>query len=339
MTVEGQSAGGKAKGPQTLYRGGDAASLQKFTNERLAPHEMDFRGSRPLRASFVELHAGRIAVYDLAYGTDVVLDGYKGLDGYIVCITHRGRASRTFGEHSTPFSPSISSPGPVVSSRLDADTTTRLMCLPRAVVDNAAQLLLDDRTDAPLMFDPVIDTRHRDAREWLRLARGFARGATGALAVSPLALGHYEQLLVHALVALQPHDRSPAPRDDVRPASRGTLQRAMSFCEENVARPIQVADMAAAARVSVRTLQSEFRRRLDRTPLQYLREVRLAHAHGDLRAIAAGQATGSVEEVAARWGFPERRYFTTVYARTYGRLPSETLRHHRSGDARADEGI
>lgn len=316
-----------------LYRGGDAASLQTFTNELLAPHDMDFRDSRPLQASFVELHAGRISVYDLAYGTDVVLDGYEGLDTYIVCIAHRGRASLKFGGRSTPFSPSISSPGPVLSSRWDADTTTRLVCMPRSVVDNAARLTLDDGLDASLVFEPIIDTRHRDAREWLRLARGFARGATGALAVSPLALGHYEQLLVHALVAIQPHDRSPARGDDIRPASRGVLQRAMSFCEDNIARPIQVADMAAAARVSVRTLQSEFRRHLDRTPLQYLRDLRLSHAHADLRAIAAGQATGSVAEVAATWGFPERRYFTTVYARAYGRLPSETLRHDPGADA------
>ncbi|MGR7002169.1 AraC family transcriptional regulator [Yinghuangia aomiensis] len=336
--MEEARAVGKVKGPRTLYRGGDAASLQAFTNERLAPHDMDVRDSRPLQASFVELHSGRIAVYDLAYGVDVVLDGYEGLDGYIVCIAHRGRAALTFGGRSTPFSPSLSSPGPVVTSRLDADTTTRLICLPRSVVDKAARLLLDDDTDAPLMFEPVIDTRHRDAREWLRLAHGFARGASGALAVSPLALGHYEQLLVHALVALQPHDRSSALGGDVRPAPRGTLQRAVSFCEDNIARPIQVADMAAAARVSVRTLQSEFRRRLGCTPLQYLRELRLANAHADLRAIAAGQATGSIAEVAAAWGFPERRYFTTMYARAYGRLPSETLRHHRGGDAWADEG-
>lgn len=323
--MHAQQTTADAPAPRTLYHGSDAASLHTLTNELLAPHDMDFLDSRPLHASFVELHLGRIAVYDLSYGTDVVLSGYEGLDGYIACIGHRGRASLTFGGGVTPFSPSISSPGRVLSSHWDADTTTRLMCLPRDSVDNAARLLLDDDADASLMFEPVIDTRRDDARAWLHLARGFARGATGSLATSPLALGHYEQLLVHALVALQPHDRTSVRRDNVGPASRGALQRAMAFCEDNVARPIQVADIAAAARLSVRTLQSEFRRQLDRTPLQYLRELRLSNAHADLRAIAAGQATGSIAQVAAKWGFPERRYFTTLYTRAYGRRPSETL--------------
>lgn len=310
-----------------LYHGDDAASLQTLTNALLAPHDMIFRDSRPLQASFAELHSGRIAVYDLSYGADVVLDGYEGLDGYIACIGHRGRAALTYGGGATQFSPSLSSPGPVLSSRWDADTKTRLMCLPRAAVDSAARLRLDGDMDASLVFEPVIDTRSGEAQAWLRLARGFARGASGYLAASPLALGHYEQLLVHALVALQPHNGPPERVNDPRPVTRSALHRAMSFCEDNIDRPIQVADMAAAARVSVRVLQGEFRRRLDLTPLQYLRDLRLANAHADLRAIAQGQASGSVAEVAARWGFPERRYFTTVYARTYGRLPSDTVRH------------
>ncbi|MEU8137041.1 AraC family transcriptional regulator [Streptodolium elevatio] len=321
-----------------LYHGDDAAALHAFTNQLLAPHDMVFHDSRPLRASFAELHSGRIAVYDLAFGTDVVLDGYEGLKGYIACIGHRGRAALTYAGSATPFSPSISSPGPVVSSRLDADTTTRLICLPRVVVDNAARVSLDGDTDTSLAFEPLIDTRRPETQAWLRLAHGFARGASGYLAASPLAVGHYEQLLVHALVALQPHNRARAGGNDVRPVTRGVLRRAMVFCEDNIDRPIQVADMAAAARVSVRTLQNEFRRRLDQTPLQYLRDLRLANAHADLRAIASGQAAGSVAEVAARWGFPERRYFTTMYARAYGQLPSDTMRRGGTADTPTVEG-
>lgn len=126
---------------------------------------------------------------------------------------------------------------------------------------------------------------------------------------------------------------------DVRPASRGALQRAMAFCEDNVARPIQVADIALAPRLSVRTLQSEFRRQLDRTPLQYLRELRLSYAHADLRAIAAGQATGSSHRS------PQNGAFRSVAtsppctpARTADRLPSETLRRRPdSGGIRAGD--
>ena len=58
----------------------------------------------------------------------------------------------------------------------------------------------------------------------------------------------------------------------------------MTFIEENAHADITVADIAAAASVTVRAIQLAFRRHLDTTPLEYLRRVRLGHAHRDLLA-------------------------------------------------------
>jgi transcriptional regulator GlxA family with amidase domain len=45
--------------------------------------------------------------------------------------------------------------------------------------------------------------------------------------------------------------------------------------DDNAHRDISVADIAAAANVSIRTIQLAFRRHLDTTPNAYLRRVRL----------------------------------------------------------------
>ncbi|GAA3451060.1 helix-turn-helix transcriptional regulator [Dactylosporangium matsuzakiense] len=63
-------------------------------------------------------------------------------------------------------------------------------------------------------------------------------------------------------------------------------------------------------------MQHAFRRHLGTTPTAYLHRVRLEHAHRDLRA-----TTGTVAEVARRWGFPDRCRFTVSYQAVYGRLP------------------
>jgi len=83
--------------------------------------------------------------------------------------------------------------------------------------------------------------------------------------------------------------------------------------------------LAGLAGVSVRGLQQGFRDYLGITPLEYLREVRLARARDDLLA-ADPEADVSVTEVAYRWGFGHLARFAGYYRHRYGELPSETLR-------------
>ena len=59
--------------------------------------------------------------------------------------------------------------------------------------------------------------------------------------------------------------------------------------------------------------------------MEYLRRVRLEHAHRDL--LAADPAHQSVTAIAYRWGFHSPSEFTSRYRQAYGVLPSRTLRN------------
>jgi AraC-like DNA-binding protein len=88
--------------------------------------------------------------------------------------------------------------------------------------------------------------------------------------------------------------------------------------------PFAPTDLARIAGCSVRSLQEGFRHYIGLTPLQYLRQVRLEHAHHDL---ANGDATdATVTDIAFHWGFTHLGRFATTYRATYGRSPSQTLR-------------
>jgi AraC-like DNA-binding protein len=58
--------------------------------------------------------------------------------------------------------------------------------------------------------------------------------------------------------------------------------------------------------------------------MAYVRQVRLARAHAELRAADPDQTT--VAEVARRWGFPRAGRFAARYRARYGVPPSRTLR-------------
>jgi transcriptional regulator GlxA family with amidase domain len=99
----------------------------------------------------------------------------------------------------------------------------------------------------------------------------------------------------------------------------------VEFVDTNAHLPIGLAEITGAARISARGLQYLFARHRGQTPLQYLREVRMAHAHREL--MAADPTRGdTVAAVAARWGFAHAGRFSAQYRQVYGRSPGATLR-------------
>lgn len=313
--------------PLVLHRGECPERLHSLLNASLTPHEMDIVGRRPLDAVFREVRQGPVAVYDLMYGTEVVVRPRVLPDYYTVRLEHTGQAGLNVDGQRVPFSPSIVNPGQPAVGYWSADAKSRLMKIPRRMVDDAVVGALGAEVPRPIQFHSTFEPADPASRHWVELARRFGRLLDeGTLCRSPLAVGHFEQALVHALLVMQPHNLSAEfarPGGHAGPAS---LRRALVYCDENAWRPISLGDIAGAAGVAVRTLQELFRAHVGTTPMTHVRRVRLAAAHADLVAVGEGRAEATVTEIAVRWGFPNRGRFGKAYRDAYGRLPSETAR-------------
>lgn len=108
-------------------------------------------------------------------------------------------------------------------------------------------------------------------------------------------------------------------------AAPSSVRRAVTFIEENAHLPITVDDIAAAAFISTRGLQYAFRRAMDVTPAEYLRQERLEGAHRELR----GSADDSIAVIARRWGFSHPSRFAAAYRQRYGMAPSAAAARRR----------
>jgi transcriptional regulator GlxA family with amidase domain len=86
---------------------------------------------------------------------------------------------------------------------------------------------------------------------------------------------------------------------------------------------LTLADIAAHAGVSARSLQNGFQSFRGMTPMAFLRWVRLQSAHRALLAVDPAAAT--VTEIALACGFGHMGEFSTLYRRTYGETPKQTL--------------
>ena len=101
------------------------------------------------------------------------------------------------------------------------------------------------------------------------------------------------------------------------------LRRAISYIDQRAHTDITVSDVAAHVYVTPRALQYMFRRHVDCTPTEYLRQVRLNRAHTEL--LAATRSNATVAAIARRWGFTHVGRFAVYYRNSYGQSPHTTL--------------
>lgn len=230
---------------------------------------------------------------------------------------HRWRAGREAGPGAVPF---LVPPGREVRTeftglhlrtvRVDADTMRR-----------TAQALTGAEP-APLRFDGVNgDSRHHALMiESLRFVEATLI-ADPSLRDAPLVRAQIINQTMTSILAAFPLIDLTAPRPT---ATSRAVRRALAHMEQHLQDPITIADIAIAAGVSTRALQSAFQRQFGMTPSNYLRRMRLRAAHEELRG--ATDARVAVRDVARRWGFVHAGRFAQLYSDQYGERPSETLR-------------
>ncbi len=122
----------------------------------------------------------------------------------------------------------------------------------------------------------------------------------------------------------------PDPGDAATAVPAGTVGRAKAFIEAHFDRPLTATVIAAAADVSVRTLQESFQRHEGTTPMNHLRDLRLEKARLSLQL--ADPRETSVATVAQACGFRHMGRFSGAYVATYGEYPGDTLRGQRFVD-------
>ncbi len=172
---------------------------------------------------------------------------------------------------------------------------------------------------------PVGDAEVRSLRAAIDHVDRDVLGDPVASSSPLLVAAAHRYLAAHVLNAFPNNSAVGGAATDSRDAHPATVRRAVAFIEASAGHDISLADIAAAAYVSVRALQLAFRRHLDTTPTAYLRRVRLDGARRDLLAAQPGDGA-TVAAISGRWGFANQGRFAQAYRRSYDESPGQTLR-------------
>jgi AraC family ethanolamine operon transcriptional activator len=106
------------------------------------------------------------------------------------------------------------------------------------------------------------------------------------------------------------------------------VQNAIDYMRAHAGEEIGILDVCRATHVSRRTLQYCFEERLDISPLQYLKALRLNAAHREIKRRGgedrAHDRHDTIGNLAALCGFNHPSRFASEYKKMFGVLPSET---------------
>lgn len=118
-----------------------------------------------------------------------------------------------------------------------------------------------------------------------------------------------------------------APSEEAAAASASEherVKRMMLYLQENFARPVTVAELAAHASICERECLRSFKKILNLSPIQYLIHYRIARS-----CILLRESDLSVLEISSRCGFESPSYFTKTFGRIVGSTPTQYRKNSR----------
>jgi AraC-like DNA-binding protein len=227
---------------------------------------------------------------------------------------------------ATPQRATLYRPGAGVSApRISRDCRLLSAKIEPAGLEAELESLLGHPVRAPLRLSRSFDLTSGPGRSLSRLVRlaGAELHDEGGLIYHPMIAGRLWHGILTGLLLAADHPYHDELTEQARPSRPRHVKRAIDVMEADPALPVTVHDLARIAGVGVRALQEGFHRHVGLSPMAYLRRLRLARAHEELRVYSRGEAT--VASVASRWGFVHLGRFAAAYRRAYGVSPAETL--------------
>ena len=185
--------------------------------------------------------------------------------------------------------------------------------------------LAQHEVHGPPVFDPAVRLQQPEVAPAVAFIHCLRQtlDADPGFSGSPLARQAESYLLSTFLMQL-PHSHRPTLEASARRALMPrTVRRAQDFMRAHAGTPGTLVDLCSHLGVSARSLQNGFQNFRGTTPMAFLRALRLRHARERLRL--ADPASSTVTEIALTCGFGHMGEFGTLYKRTFGVTPRQTL--------------
>ena len=300
------------------------AVASKFCSHSLAP-----RGSaKGFEASHNHVAGQALSLNSLSYGCEVRIEPGELERFYLIQLPLEGRATVQNGCKTVLAEKGLGSVlNPTRETRMiwHQGCSKLLLQISRDALQACAEELLQRRLSEAVLFEPEVNLQAPGMRHWVRDLFAAVDLAQQGQAFAPqkeARQARLEEGLILGFLTRQPSSISHALAQEPPRALPHQLRRAQEFIHGNLSEPLTLAQIAAAAGCSLRSLQVGFRAHFGMTPMGYLTQQRLDHAHYLLQSRKSGRR---VSAVAYDSGFSHLGRFSISYRKAFGCSPKETL--------------
>ena len=282
---------------------------------------------------YASYHAVRLRDITLGYldfTAEVTVTAHQLPPSFLVLAPMSGSSTVSVGgsaTHANAITAAVPPAGHEMTLHCERQTPHLLVRIAEQPLLAHLGRILGRPLDAPLVFDQTFDLSAPRASRWNIAIQVLHTELLepSSLLRSGVGVGHLEEFLMSALLFAHGSNYSDRLTRPGQGVEHRSTRAAKDFIETNLSKPVTLADLAAAAGVSERTLQAAFRSELGTTPMSYLRDQRLERARADL-ADAMPTDNVNVTSIALRWGFGHLGRFAVQYKARFGESPSRTLK-------------
>jgi AraC-like DNA-binding protein len=201
------------------------------------------------------------------------------------------------------------------------------MSINRHQLTERLSALLDKPILQKIVFEPSVDLNSA-AFKGIKALIDLATGAEFDLLLNSGTLmpSRLREMLVDAVLEAWPHNFSEALRRPTAMVAPRHVKLAVEFIQAHPEQLVSGVDLARLSHVSQRALQEGFRRFVGMSIVAYQRQVRLERAYEVLKQ----RDSGSVTEVALRFGFSNVGRFCQYFQGAFGVSPGDLRSGFRS---------
>ncbi len=283
-----------------------------------------------LRCEAQPQSTANLQLVELCWQGAFKLDRQPQADRYIIYLVESGSLTQTIeperGFCCSPETATIVSPDVEIASIASNEGKALLMAIDRQAIEATVSKLLARPIKHPLIFHPQVDLNSHLGLSLKRFGQFLWEAATHvsmSADFSALVLHKLERAFLDCAIEGLPSNYS----DELLYYTDGALachvRKAQAFIKEHLHEKIELADIAAAARICPRLLQKAFSHHCGRSPMRFLTEARLQSIRGELE-----RSTGDTKivDVMMNYGFTQGGKFAKEYQQLFGEKPSETLK-------------
>jgi AraC-like DNA-binding protein len=236
------------------------------------------------------------------------------------------RVGRSAPLLTTSSSAAVFPAGAPAEIEWSSDCVQLCIMVPRSTLETELEELVGHAVKRPFQLPFHMSLTTPEGRVWRSMASLISRelASEGPLLLLPSAGRQLERTLLDVLLLGHAHSHIDEVDRPATPAVPHAIARAVDLLHECPAEPWSSTALARAVQVSLRSLQGGFHKHVGKPPMTYLRDLRLRGIHEELKTATPGTTT--VETVAYSWGMLHLGRFAAAYRRTFGEVPSQTLK-------------